>query len=416
MGCGESRSDAVDAGDVRVRIKEAKTALKTRWLAAEAFFHNKKLFDDAGVDITKCVKHGKKEILPTPSANKTARRATVFYAVLGVLFCQIGSASASCETNFMCSTSGPNFDCGSAATLGSQQYCCCNNLGYMCSASSECYGGGSSGSSFGEFSVYIKRLRNAPDKDGIDLGWLDRLDIDKSDPCIQIDGPNGACGGTDTKWDSPNPDFYQRISCGCIDANGQRPQLFVYDNDDDPKSQCTAVRYVDKDKLGSVQLGISSRSDYDLTWDGNDMSLAIEKTFDTTKCQPPPPPPSPSPPPPPSPSPPVTGYNSGSSSPSPPPDACGKVQSECRKSTCAGMTVFTNTCYISGGLTISDCACSSSSSSSSAAEFGAVFGVLFGIGGLVAIVVTVVTYYCCCRKKTVSWVTLGSILIPTISY
>ena len=44
---------------------------------------------------------------------------------------------------------------------------------------------------------------------------------------------------------------------------------------------------------------------------------------------------------------------------------------------------------------------------------GAVFGVLFGIGGLVAIVVT---YYCCFRKKTVSWVTLGSILIPTISY
>ena len=164
-------------------------------------------------------------ILPTSSA-KTARKATVFYAaVLGVLFCQIGSASASCKTSFECSTSGSNFDCSTSSTIGGQQYCCCNNLGYMCSSSSYCYGGGSSGSpsgssgsSFGEFSVYIKRLRNAPDKDGTPSD---------SDPCIQINGPNGVCGGTDTKWDNHNPDFYQRISCGSIDANGQRPKLDV---------------------------------------------------------------------------------------------------------------------------------------------------------------------------------------------
>ena len=161
-------------------------------------------------------------ILPTSSA-KTARKATVFYAaVLGVLFCQIGSASASCMTSFGCSTSGSNFDCSTSSTIGGQQYCCCNNLGYMCSSSSYCSGGGSTGSSFGEFSVYIKRLRNAPDED-----WDWTPNDDKSDPCIKINGPNGVCGGTDTKWDNLNPNFDQRISCGCIDANGHRPKLDV---------------------------------------------------------------------------------------------------------------------------------------------------------------------------------------------
>jgi hypothetical protein len=35
---------------------------KTRWLAAEAYVNNKKLFDDAGVDITECIKQDSKAI------------------------------------------------------------------------------------------------------------------------------------------------------------------------------------------------------------------------------------------------------------------------------------------------------------------------------------------------------------------
>ena len=268
-------------------------------------------------------------ILPTSSA-KTARKATIFHAgVLGVLFCQIGSASASCMTNFRCSTNGPNYDCSGTATNGGQQYCCCNNLGYMCSSSSYCSGGGSS---FGEFSVYIKRLRNAPDEDSDPIPYII---TDDSDPCIRIDGPNGVCGGTDTKWDNLNPDFYQRISCGCIDANGQKPKLQVLDNDDHPTGQCTAVQYAKK--IGYANLVISSRSD-DHTWD-NGMSLSIEQTFDTTKCQSPslrPPPPSPLPPPPPSPSPPSPISTNSMSTPTPGPTSCTPPPSWCNDnvSTC----------------------------------------------------------------------------------
>jgi hypothetical protein len=90
-------------------------------------------------------------MLPTSSAT-TARKGyatnpPVVYVVLGVLFGQLGSVSASCITSSICSTSGSNFNCGSSMTQDGQQYCCCNNLGYMCSSSSDCYGGGSSGSS-----------------------------------------------------------------------------------------------------------------------------------------------------------------------------------------------------------------------------------------------------------------------------
>lgn len=47
-------------------------------------------------------------------------------------------ANASCDTGFSCSTSGHNFDCGSSGTIMGVTYCCCNNLGYMCSSSSDC--------------------------------------------------------------------------------------------------------------------------------------------------------------------------------------------------------------------------------------------------------------------------------------
>ena len=89
-------------------------------------------------------------------------------------------------------------------------------------------------------------------------------------------------------------------------------------------------------------------------------------------------------------------YDNGDCSSSP--SSCGKVRSECKASTCAGKTVVTNTCYISGGITKKTCTCSSSSPSSSIAGIvGAILGVLVGIGGLVAIIIT----YCCCMKKTV---------------
>ena len=376
---------------------------------------------------------GKKEVLPTSSAKTAPVAATIFYAVLGVLFCQIGSASASCMT-MGCSTSGPNFDCSGSATFGGQQYCCCNNLGYMCSSSSYCYGGGSSGSSsgssgsssgssFGEFSVYIKRLRNAPNKDSA----VTNLYSDESDPCIQINGPNGVCGGTDTKWDNHNPNFYQSISCGCIDANGQKPKLDVWDNDDHPTSQCTAVRFAEK--LGSFNLGISSRSEYDFTWDSG-MSLTIEKTFDTTKCQPPrppqppPPPPSPSPPPPPpdistnsmsTPTPGPTSWTNSMSTPTPGPTSCTPPLSWCNDgvSTCdtrssLSQSLLCNTvsygCCCSGtyeGSLCEECAtgsCPSSSSSPSPSSssstsgniVGIVVGALVGVGALAAIVTAVI--------------------------
>ena len=85
-------------------------------------------------------------------------------------------------------------------------------------------------------------------------------------------------------------------------------------------------------------------------------------------------------------------YDNGDCSSSP--SSCGKVRSECKASTCAGKTVVTNTCYISGGITKKTCTCSSSSI---AGIVGAILGVLVGIGGLVAIIIT----YCCCMKKTV---------------
>eukprot|EP00964_Phaeocystis_antarctica_P029357 scaffold16543_cov76-Phaeocystis_antarctica.AAC.1 len=45
---------------------------KSRWLAAEAYVNNKKVFDDAGVDITVCIKPGFKEINRTRVNEKLA--------------------------------------------------------------------------------------------------------------------------------------------------------------------------------------------------------------------------------------------------------------------------------------------------------------------------------------------------------
>ena len=229
-------------------------------------------------------------MLPTSSATarkgQNATNPPLVYVVLAVLFGQIGSVSAACR----------NFPSSGSLTVNGVQYCDCGG-DRRCDSCCPGYGGpsGSSCSSCGKFSVYIKRLRNAPDKD-----WH-ALFSDDSDPCIQINLNGLTCGGTDTKWDNHNPNFYQRISCGCTDKNGQMPSLDIWDNDDHPTSHCTGMQYAEN--LGSVQLDIGSRSEYDITW-SNGMSLTIETTFDTTQCQPlsprpqPPPPPSPSPPPP----------------------------------------------------------------------------------------------------------------------
>jgi hypothetical protein len=57
---------------------------KTRWLAAEAYVNNKKLFDDAGVDITECIKQDSKAINSKRVNAKIAElRAAVEQCALG---------------------------------------------------------------------------------------------------------------------------------------------------------------------------------------------------------------------------------------------------------------------------------------------------------------------------------------------
>jgi hypothetical protein len=58
---------------------------KTGWLAAEAYVNNKDIFDKAGVDITECVKQGKKEINYMQFEKKLAElRAAAAQAAVGL--------------------------------------------------------------------------------------------------------------------------------------------------------------------------------------------------------------------------------------------------------------------------------------------------------------------------------------------
>ena len=55
---------------------------KSRWLAAEAYVNNKKLFDDAGVDITVCIQQGAKAINSKRVNAKVAELAAVEHLVV----------------------------------------------------------------------------------------------------------------------------------------------------------------------------------------------------------------------------------------------------------------------------------------------------------------------------------------------
>ena len=58
---------------------------KTKWVAAETFVNNKKIFDDAGVDITECVFEGRKEISLNQVKSKLAElRAAAAQAAVGL--------------------------------------------------------------------------------------------------------------------------------------------------------------------------------------------------------------------------------------------------------------------------------------------------------------------------------------------
>jgi len=78
----EERAKAEHVKKVEAVITDAEAAGftfmgKTRWLAAEAYVNNKKLFDDAGLDITVCIQQGAKAINSKRVNAKVAELAAV---------------------------------------------------------------------------------------------------------------------------------------------------------------------------------------------------------------------------------------------------------------------------------------------------------------------------------------------------
>jgi len=74
----------------------------------------------------------------------------------------------------------------------------------------------------GHYTITIEYAENVPNYDN---PW------DKSDLFVRIDGPSGSeCGRTSTKWDNHNPQWYETISCGCVDS-GATLTATVYDED-----------------------------------------------------------------------------------------------------------------------------------------------------------------------------------------
>ena len=57
---------------------------KTKWVAAETFVNNKKIFDDAGVDVTECVFEGRKEISLNQVKSKLAKLRAVEQSAVGL--------------------------------------------------------------------------------------------------------------------------------------------------------------------------------------------------------------------------------------------------------------------------------------------------------------------------------------------
>ena len=83
----EERAKAEHVKEVEAVITDAEAAgftfmAKSRWLAAEAYVNNQKLFDDAGVDITVCIQQGAKAINSKRVNAKVAELAAVEHLVV----------------------------------------------------------------------------------------------------------------------------------------------------------------------------------------------------------------------------------------------------------------------------------------------------------------------------------------------
>ena len=85
----EEQKNAEHVKNVEAVIAAAEAAGftfgKTKWVAAETFVNNKKIFDDAGVDVTECVFEGRKEISLNQVKSKLAElRAAAQQAAIAV--------------------------------------------------------------------------------------------------------------------------------------------------------------------------------------------------------------------------------------------------------------------------------------------------------------------------------------------
>ena len=86
----EEQKNAEHVKNVEAVIAAAEAAGftfgKSKWMAAETFVNNKKIFDDAGVDVTECVFEGRKEISLNQVKSKLAelRKAAVEQSAVGL--------------------------------------------------------------------------------------------------------------------------------------------------------------------------------------------------------------------------------------------------------------------------------------------------------------------------------------------
>ena len=313
--------------------------------------------------------------------------------------CLLDGIAAVCMSDMSCTASSSvAFDCDSHVTSSGSKHCCCANSNDFCDRLSDCNAA---------LAVY-------PDEQC----WWKRYWTGDTEtfPLAQRYSKkmNGAHNFIDVQVRSTD-------AVSAYLARGSNCDIFAGDS---------GFSYLSGHKLLSDSSSAGWRFDtgdwpantYCIQLDCNNMyySCTAEVSASFRECwdvsSPPPPTPLSSPPPPT----PLTASGSSwapaPSRASPPPDACGTVLSECQESTCAGKTVVTNSCYISRGITVSQCTCSrystttttssdsasdsssSSSSSSTGVIVGAILVALFGLGALVAIAIAV---YCYSMKKRV---------------
>ena len=320
--------------------------------------------------------------------------------VIFTCLCLLDGIAANCMSDVSCATSSSvAYDCDSSITSGSVKHCCCANSNEFCYHLSDCNAANAAypdaqcwwqGYWTGDTQTFWSAYRYKVTMDGahnfIDVqvrstdsvtAYLARgtnCDIYATDsgfsylPGYKLLSDSGTAG-----WQFDTGDWAANTYCIQLDCNNWW-------------TSCTA-----------------------------EVSASFRECWDVSSPPPSPPPPSL-----------VTASGSSySSSPSPPPDPCATVLSECQASTCAGKTVITNTCYISGGVTVKDCTCSSttttsdsssdsasdSSSSSSSSSIGVFVGAI--VGALVGIGAIAVAVYCYNMKKPVSPTTASTQPPPT---